>query len=146
MNNIRISTRLTLGFGVTIAITLIIGIGSLIQTARLHARVTELASDWLIAVQNLGELRNEAQNAHRTAQGYLLALTPTERAGKVKAHNVAIAAYGIAWQQYQATQAAHVDETLARDIDAAWQGYLPVEQRGIDTAAGRENLSPLRGK
>src|SRR5215510_8548170 len=73
MGNMKISSRLLLGFGITVALTLLVGWYALQKQQQLRNMTTEVENRDLAALQTLqGIIRSEDQ-MRRTREGTLLA-------------------------------------------------------------------------
>jgi methyl-accepting chemotaxis protein len=69
--NLRIGSKLFFTVGTVLALTLFLGVSSLVQMGRLHTSTTDLGSVWLPSVQDLGKM-NAAMNYYRRAAFFCL--------------------------------------------------------------------------
>lgn len=70
--NLRISTRLVLGFGIVLALLLAVGTAALVSSSQLGSRVTAVTNAWLPGVQAIGELQASIGNYRRYQLSHML--------------------------------------------------------------------------
>lgn len=65
--DLRVGSRMALGFGVLLALMLVMGVDAALQVRRVHGNVVELATNWLPSTQQLAGI-NESLNQMRRAE------------------------------------------------------------------------------
>jgi hypothetical protein len=79
LNEIRIGSRLGTGFGIISFLLCLTGAMAVIETSHVYRGTEQLATNWLVGVQTLAELRSAAETVRQTTQGALLAADPGEK-------------------------------------------------------------------
>ena len=69
--DLRVGSRMALGFGVLLALMLVMGVDAALQVRRVHGNVVELAANWLPSTQQLAGI-NESLNQMRRAELQML--------------------------------------------------------------------------
>ncbi|TCF96538.1 hypothetical protein BZM26_37105 [Paraburkholderia strydomiana] len=90
LTNIKIGTRLAIGFATLLVLLLALGAAALWQMSRVYEGTLELGNNWLPSVQAAGNMQAYVNNVRRTALLALLANGPQEFQAQRAAHNEAI--------------------------------------------------------
>ncbi|XDF36344.1 methyl-accepting chemotaxis protein [Paracidovorax avenae] len=115
LRQVKIGTRLALGFGTLLALLLGLGLFGIVQIRSINYHANELGTNWLPSVRAVGELRSVLNSARRASLRRLLEATAEGR------------------QRQLATQKALMDEQLPRGV-AVYEKMIssPEEQKLYD--------------
>jgi methyl-accepting chemotaxis protein len=128
-NNLKITAKLALSFGVLLAIMAGVGTVSILRLNAVAARTHEIARNWLPSVEHLDDI-NTAKSDLRVVQlRYVTATTPEETAQFDKAIQDLIAAIEENKRGYLPLISDDVERGLWNEFDRQWQAYLEFSSR-----------------
>jgi methyl-accepting chemotaxis protein len=137
LSNLKIGSRLALGFGAMLVMLCTVAGISTYQTSRVNDQATDLAENWLPSVKLLEEFRGQANSIRRTTLHHVLQF---DQAGK---DAVAARHDDILLKQVPATLAAYEkvitspEEAKSYDkIKALWATYLEADKNLIGLSNG----------
>ncbi|SAL63483.1 methyl-accepting chemotaxis sensory transducer [Caballeronia udeis] len=128
INNIKIGTRLSMGFGITLLLLCLIGVLALVQASRVFDGTEQLAANWLPRIQTLGEVRSLASLVRKTTLESMLAVTPKDKQLQRSRHDDAIVKLDAAFGTYGKMVASAQEEHLFSDFKAAWAAYMTLDR------------------
>ena len=138
INDMKLSTRLTLGFGTLAA--LIVGMGglALLKLTAVDAAFQQVVIDQYPKVAALGDIRNRVDLIARTMTSELLADDPSE--AKTAAETVINERHHIGEQieHLQANTHADADKTVLATIVERREAYVALQSRFLDLAAAEK--------
>jgi methyl-accepting chemotaxis protein len=140
--NLRLRTKLMLGFTIVLALTTFLGVFSLSKLAGVRATTVDMAENWLVSIRTLGEMRNEMANMRRFQLCIALSKNDEEKSVSVRSLEMA----GEEFKKYEAlylpTIASPEERKLYETIVAASDKFSKSEaeqerllQQGKQTAA-----------
>jgi methyl-accepting chemotaxis protein len=130
-NNLKITAKLALAFGVLLAIMAGVGTVSIVRLNAVAARTREIAQNWLPCVEHLDDI-NTAKSDIRVEQlRYALATTPEEAAQFDKAIQTGFATIEDRKRQYVPLISDETERALWNDFDRQWQKYLEFSSKLI---------------
>jgi len=135
--NLKIGSRLALGFGaVLLLLCAVAGIGTY-QTSRINDNVVDLAENWLPSVKVLGDLNAQANDVRRATLRHVLAAEKAEKDAQSTVHDE------IAEKKFPATLAAYgklvsspEEAKLFEQIKTLWASYLEEEKKLLALSSG----------
>ncbi len=123
LNNLKVGTRLGLAFGAVLLLTLIVGVFSVFQLARINANVADLSTNWMVSARALGEFNNHVGLYRRIEFRHVLSSKPEEYAALEKSLVDRQKLVETAWKRYTATITGSEEQKLADAIDGALKTY-----------------------
>ncbi|CAG9238899.1 Methyl-accepting chemotaxis protein II [Paraburkholderia tropica] len=134
LNNLRIGSRLALGFGLSMLLVFLLGVVSLWQMKHVYAGAEDLAENWLPSVQALGAVDMAANSVRRLSLRALIETSDSGVREQKRLHDEAVAQFSKRLDDYRKMISSDQEAALARDIDAQWKTYLDADNRLIDYA------------
>src|SRR5579862_4550457 len=123
-NNLKITAKLALSFGVLLAIMAAVGTVSVVQLSTVAAKTREIARNWLPCVEYLNDI-NTAKSDLRVSQlRYAQATTPEETASFDKHMQDSIAVVEEKKRLYVPLISDDVERGIWNEFDKQWQAYL----------------------
>ena len=141
--NMRTAVKLGLGFGVCVALTALLGIVSLRQTAVLASGTGEMYSDTVLGLQSLNKITRAVQLHRLWSYRHIFASTDATRKdveGKIEAQKQA-AENGIA--EYTKVADSPAEKEHVANLQAAWKEYLTYHQATMDLNSGTQKPKEL---
>jgi methyl-accepting chemotaxis protein len=77
-NNLKVSKKLGLGFGVVLALLICLGAFSLTQISKMNNSAVDLATNWLPTLRSLGQMQYDVIDLRRKEMSFLLAANKTD--------------------------------------------------------------------
>jgi methyl-accepting chemotaxis protein len=99
LRNLKLGARLGLAFAVVLLLTVVVGVGSILQLGRIQGNVRDLATNWLAATRYLGEVNDDLAAVKRSESRHLLAIKAEDHATQ---------------ERDIETRKKHLDESVAR--------------------------------
>lgn len=72
LKNFKMGSKLGLGFGFVLLLTVILGFVCIVQIAKVKANTLDLATNWLPSVETIGRLEVDASAMRRYELNYLI--------------------------------------------------------------------------
>lgn len=144
--NLKIGSRLALGFGLVLAMLCgVAGVGAY-ETYRINTEVVELADDWLPSVRELGNLRSEANTARRTSLRHLLEESKAGKDQQAALHaEVVNKAIPEILAGYEKLVSSPAEAELLQQIKSQWAAYLVQDRALMDLSSkGEESFQDAR--
>jgi methyl-accepting chemotaxis protein len=137
-NDLRIGTRLSLGFLAILALTILVGAVSINRLGAVNAATEDIATNWMPATRALGASAT-ALNAERRAEA-LLAVAPSPEVVETETRSLAKykSQVDAAWKDYAATIASPEEKSLADAVVQAVASYRQSQAHTIDLAHGAD--------
>ena len=76
--NLKIGNKLGLGFATVLAVTIVLGVFSMMQLSKVNVNTADIATNWLPMARALGELRYEVSLVRRGEKACILSSSETE--------------------------------------------------------------------
>jgi PAS domain S-box-containing protein len=122
--NLKITAKLTLSFGVLLAIMLGVGTVSIVRLNALAAQTREIAHNWLPSVESLDDIDTAKSDIRIDQLRYAMASTPEEIAQFDKTIQDLIAVVEEKRRIYVPLISDDVERGLWNEFDRQWQAYL----------------------
>lgn len=139
--NLKIGTRLGLGFILVLLLTSVLGISSLIAVSRVNGSTQDIATNWMPAVRALGDYRNALNLVRRVGGQYAVSSTDEEFARWDQRMNDGKADAADAWRRYQTTIATSEERALAKTIEAEQDRYYKAQEEVVARARSERHFS-----
>jgi methyl-accepting chemotaxis protein len=137
-NDLRIGTRLSIGFFIILALTVLVGVVSINRLGAVNAATADIATNWMPATRAIGATAS-ALNAERRAEA-LLAVAPSPEV--VENETKSLAKYKdqaeAAWKDYLATVTTPEERPLADAVTQAAATYRQAQAHTIELAHGAD--------
>ncbi|WP_395702313.1 methyl-accepting chemotaxis protein [Aquabacterium sp.] len=134
-SNLKIGTRLGLGFAAMLALLLVLGLAAINRLAAVNDATAELATNWLVGTRTLGEYQAALNGQRRAEAMALMSPTPEARAAEVQHLKDAAQEAAEAWKRYDATVASETERRIADEIRAAETRFVAQQARSIELAS-----------
>jgi len=139
MKNMRIAVRLSLGFGVLIALLLAIAVAAAFQMRSLNAEVKEITGNWLISVERVNRMNTNTSDFRITEMQHVLNTDEQKMAAIEQAMAKVLNEFKQNEQAYVPTVVTQQERQLYDRFKADWQRYLALHERTL--ALSRQNLN-----
>ena len=127
LKKMKIASKLALGFGVVLALVVILGVFSLKQLTKVNHSTVDIASNWLPSVRTLGELRFDASTIRRDTLNYVVA---TDRKQYYQDQlNAEFSAIAEVEKRYEPTISSDEERNLYQGFREQWDKYFAVNTR-----------------
>jgi methyl-accepting chemotaxis protein len=123
-NDLKITAKLALSFGVLLAIMAAAGLVSVVQLSSVAAKTREIARNWLPCVEYLNEINTAKSDLRVTQLRYALATTPEEAATFEKLNQDSITTIEDKKRLYVPLISDEVERGIWNEFDRQWQAYL----------------------
>ncbi|MDT0137614.1 methyl-accepting chemotaxis protein [Acidovorax sp. PRC11] len=90
LRQVKIGTRLAMGFGALLALLLGLGLFGIVQIRSINYHANELGTNWLPSVKAIGELRSQLNSGRRASLRRILEATPEGRQRQLAAQKAAM--------------------------------------------------------
>jgi methyl-accepting chemotaxis protein len=134
-NNLRLRTKLAIGFGAIALIAAIIGITSYISMNRMISRIEEIADVRLPSVKSL-LIIDEGQRAFQASQNALLAINVTQQMRQATFRSIEEAKKRIdeAWRIYEPLPQSQEESMVWKEFVPVWSKYIQMHERFVEIA------------
>jgi methyl-accepting chemotaxis protein len=123
ISNLRIGSRLALGFGALLVLTLALGLVAVDRLGVVNGAAKELATNWLPATESLYDFLN-AYNVARRAQASTTMVVAADEVGKeVERVRASREKAAVAWKRYAQTIDGDEERAIAAQIVKAQANY-----------------------
>ncbi|AJZ74909.1 methyl-accepting chemotaxis protein [Pandoraea apista] len=136
LGSLKIGTRLTIGFAITLILLCIVGGMAVFQASRIYDGTRDLADNWLPSVQTLGTAQVAANGARRASLAMLLTTVDSTRADETKKRLASIDLMNKTLDSYNSLVASDEDRRAYDAVRAAWTSYLEVDNRAAELEKG----------
>ena len=123
LSRFRIAPRLALGFAGVLALTLTVGVSSLVALSRVNDAADDLATNWLPSASALGQYSIAVYDVRRSQARLTMTSKPEEIADQLKAIVAREAVADKAWKVYAPMIDGEDEKRLADAIWGAQQRY-----------------------
>ncbi|WP_209440501.1 MCP four helix bundle domain-containing protein [Paraburkholderia dilworthii] len=123
LTNIKIGTRLAIGFATLLVLLFALGAAALWPMSRVYEGTLELGNNWLPSVQAAGNMQAYVNSVRRTTLLALLANGPQEFQAQRAAHNEAITKLAAELADYQKLVSAPKEQQIYEQVKSAWGAY-----------------------
>ncbi|HDR9021722.1 TPA: MCP four helix bundle domain-containing protein [Burkholderia vietnamiensis] len=122
--NLRIGTRLRVGFGITLLLLMVTGGLAMLQASRIYEGTREIADNWLVSVQTLGEIRALANGVRRATLRSVLESEASAKNSQRSQHDAALASMKAAMASYEKLVSSPEERQLFDSMGKAWSAFL----------------------
>jgi methyl-accepting chemotaxis protein len=137
-NDLRIGTRLSIGFLAILLLTILVGAVSINRLGAVNAATADIATNWMPATRAIGAAASSL-NAERRAEAVLaLAPSPAIVASQTQKLSEYRGEAEIAWKNYLATVATPEERRLADAVTQAAASYRQAQAHTIELAHGAD--------
>ena len=126
-SNLKIGTRLAVGFALVLALTFIIGIFAIAKLAVVNDAAKDLATNWMVGEQTLNDYRNAMNDMRRAEARSVMASTPEQVAEAEKRINADHDWSAKAFSAYAATVTQGEEEGLSKAIQDTERAYYATQ-------------------
>ncbi|WP_284617951.1 methyl-accepting chemotaxis protein [Aquabacterium humicola] len=123
LSRLKIGPRLMLGFASVLALTLVMGIFSIVSLGKVNDATGELATNWLPATRLLGKFGQQIATVRRVEARYIMTNRPEMAAAQIQRVEEVLGMADVTWRQYLKTITTADEKQLAGDIEAALASY-----------------------
>ncbi|APD13555.1 methyl-accepting chemotaxis protein [Pandoraea pulmonicola] len=138
LGSLKIGTRLTVGFAITLVLLCIVGGMSVFQASRIYAGTRDLADNWLPSVQTLGNAQVAANTARRASLASLLTTVDGSRVSENNKRAAAIDLMNKTLESYNSLVVSDEDRRAYDAVREAWANYLALDNKVAELAKGDE--------
>ncbi|WP_087686899.1 methyl-accepting chemotaxis protein [Pandoraea sp. PE-S2R-1] len=138
LGSLKIGTRLTIGFAITLVLLCIVGGMAVYQASRIYGGTRDLADNWLPSVQTLGTVQVGANAARRATLAALLTTVEQSRIDETNKRVAAIELVNKTISAYGTLVASDEDRRAYEAVREAWSNYLAIDNRVAELAKGDE--------
>ncbi|MCP1118560.1 methyl-accepting chemotaxis protein [Robbsia andropogonis] len=145
LRNFRISTRLFIGFALTLLLTVSLGVTAIIEAGKIRNAVNDITSRWLPGVQILGEMEAKANEVRRSSLRAIMESNREKKAIQFDQNKASLKNYNEAFVLYKSHVNSPAEQAIANKIESAWQAYLVFNTQTLELAsAGESRLDEAR--
>ncbi|MDO9713375.1 methyl-accepting chemotaxis protein [Paracraurococcus lichenis] len=121
--NHKVRTKLGIAFGALVALFAVDGVMSVQQLSSLNGATSQLVSNWMPAIDQLGQLGMNLARARAALGQALLAPEPEMQANAMQVQRAALEAVQENWRGYEPTITPGEEEQLARKVRSLLDEY-----------------------
>jgi methyl-accepting chemotaxis protein len=132
INNVKIGTRIGVGFGILLVSLCLVGGFGALEASRINDSTADLADNWLASVQTLGDIRSAANGVRRTELRLLVEAEPKARQQQIALHDDLAAKMEAALQSYRKRSSSPEDAQLVERIQQNWSEYVGQDKKVIE--------------
>jgi len=129
--NLRIATKLLISFAAVIALTVLLGVFSIVQLSEVNQTATKLGAQWMPAVRVLLQMKTNVVIFRVQELRHILAVDETERAGREKAMDVLVASLRKGRDEYQALAGSDMEREGMAEFNKLWDQYMAEHDRMV---------------
>jgi methyl-accepting chemotaxis protein len=122
--NLSIRSKVMLAFATVLAVTVIMGVFSISGLSTVNDSTVVLSTNYLVATRSLGEVAYNATRYRVFQSSYLLATTAESKTAASAKMREYEGAASKAWATYRTTVDPGQEQTLAANVESAWNAYL----------------------
>jgi len=128
-SKMKITSKLGVGFGVVLALVVVLGVFSLFQLSKLNANVLDIGDNWMASITYISKLRFDASKLRRWELNSFLS---ADKAGAQQEIAAAMAAIAEDEKLYEPTIVSEQERGLYQGFRAEWDKHLAVKDRGAE--------------
>ncbi|MET0323098.1 MAG: methyl-accepting chemotaxis protein [Duganella sp.] len=133
--DLKIATKLLVSFGVVLLLTLIMGVSSILSTARVNQASSELADNWMPSVRMAMELRGDVSDLRRWQLAHLLNDEASGYADYEQRINATLAAVKAHREAYEKLISSPEEKALVTAFDQSWTAFLADNSKMLSLSA-----------
>ncbi|MGJ7488058.1 MCP four helix bundle domain-containing protein, partial [Variovorax sp. LT2P21] len=137
--NLKLASKLLLSFIFVLALTVGLGVFSVIQLSKVNQKSTDLAENWMPSARMLLELKTDLARYRTNELQHIMSETSEDRGNYEKA-------MGILWEQlqknlvtYQKLPAEGEEKELGQQLTAAMAAYKPLHDKVIAASSAQQD-------
>jgi len=130
-NNLRIRTKLGLGFGGILVLATFLGIFSLSNMSKLNGRTVDIATNWLPSVRTLGVLKFNVSTVRRWELSYFLNQDTAQAQGRIDRSLTDVVE---AENKYEPLISSDEERQLYQQFRSQWDKHLATNERVLELA------------
>ncbi|HDR9153368.1 TPA: MCP four helix bundle domain-containing protein, partial [Burkholderia vietnamiensis] len=143
--NLRIGTRLRVGFGITLLLLMVTGGLAALQASRIYEGTREIADNWLVSVQTLGEIRALANGVRRASLRSVLESEASAKNSQRSQHDATLASVKVAMASYEKRVSSPEERQRFDNLSRAWDAFLASDAKLLTLSeAGDAGLAAAR--
>ncbi|ODP31655.1 methyl-accepting chemotaxis protein [Pandoraea sp. ISTKB] len=143
LGSLKIGTRLSVGFAITLILLCIVGGMAVFQASRIYGGTRDLADNWLPSVQTLGTAQAAANATRRATLALLLSTDETTHSDETAKRQAAIDSMNKTLDAYKGMIASDEDRVAYEAVRDAWTTYLAVDNRVAELEKGDSDSKVL---
>jgi len=121
--NMKVRTKLILGFALVLALTTFLGVFGLVKLAAVRATTVDMYTNWLASIRLLANMRNDAANMRRQQLHFGLTKDDQDRANTMRAITAAEEAFQKDSKDYEPTITGADEKAIYDKIQEAFKPY-----------------------
>lgn len=133
--NLKIGNKLGLGFATVLAVTVVLGVFSILQLSKVNKSTVDIATNWLPSARALGELRYEVSLVRRGEKDCILSSSRTEFETHEAQVNQSVSTVADYAKKYEATISSDQERRIFKEFQAQWATSLTITKRVLELAA-----------
>jgi len=137
--DLKIATKLLVAFSVVLILTVLLGVFSILQLAKVKETSTDLATHWMPAINSAGEIRYIAS---RIRAASLVHIVTTDLAAKEKVDKLIpplLANLKQEAQRYESLIDDPVERALYAEVMKLWDEYVILQNRILDLSRAQKS-------
>ena len=123
-SSLKLSLKLSIGFGVLLLLMLISGGVALNSLSSLNNNADQLATNWLPSIREIGRVDHSAQSYRRNQLHYMGVTDANERQEAVKNMDKALDGFEKARALYVPMISSPQEKDIYEDFAAKWEEYI----------------------
>jgi methyl-accepting chemotaxis protein len=140
--DLKIATKLLVSFGVVLLLTLLMGVSSILSTARVNQASSDLADNWMPSVRMAMELRGDVSDLRRWELAHLLNDEAAGYADYDQRINATLASVKAHREAYEKLISSPEEKALVTAFDQNWTAYMAEHSKMIAlSAAGNKDAA-----
>ncbi len=148
-NNLKISSKLILGFGTLAVIMIILGVVSITQLAVVNDKSSEIADNWLPSVTYASDMNTNTSDFRIAELQHISSLNTDEMANYEKNMTETMNNFNKNTSAYEPLPKDDNEKNLYKDFQEKWKAYLVEHDKLIELSRQNKNdeaKALLRGK
>ena len=137
--NLRISTKLILGFMAVLASTAALGILSIVKLASVNQNMTQIGGTSMVSIYTLGQIDSAVVQMGRLDLAYLGSDSDQQRAKYLQEMDAFAEQVRSNWVVYERTIALDDEKQVALELNDMWQRYLVAHEKALTLMRERKN-------
>ncbi|MET0267437.1 MAG: methyl-accepting chemotaxis protein [Duganella sp.] len=138
--DLKIATKLLLSFGMVLLLTLIMGVSSILSTARVNQASSDMADNWMPSVRMAMELRGTVNEMRRWELAHLLSDNPAEYSDYQQRMAKTLDKFNEQRKAYEKLISSPEEQALITAFDQAWTPFMADHDKLVAlSAAGNKD-------
>ncbi|MDP9651419.1 methyl-accepting chemotaxis protein [Paraburkholderia caledonica] len=129
LGNLRIGTRLRVGFGIALLLLLMTGGLAMLQTSKIYGGTQDIAGNRLPSVQTLGEIRALANGVRRASLRSVLESDAAAKQTQRAQHDAARSALNAAMAEYTKLVSSPEEKKIFDNLTKGWEAYMTSDSK-----------------